>query len=346
MASTTRAHTTSNSPPAIMPSRLHHLSLLFLALSLSLAHLSHAAPARQDAPPPVLPGLGGLEGAAEELGDIGDLEDVASSGDVSGLEDTLENGDLGDFSGLAELAQETMANIDPEKAQEDLKGLNEKAKSIAAGEGSNEEKVEKIAEEVEGGLKKTAGIENKAKKDGKDEKSCFPGGAKVETEDGARVRMEDLRVGDRVRVAAGGTKAAFSEVFLFTHADAAYASASFVRVSAGGRALTAAAGHFVYKTDGGRPEAVAVEGLRVGESVLLNGAEVEVEKVERVRGKGLFNPQTVHGDIVVDGFLATTYTSAVRPSVAHALLAPVRAAYLKGGIDVSRAFEVCAGYFR
>lgn len=93
-------------------------------------------------------------------------------------------------------------------------------------------------------------------------------------------------------------------------------------------------------------EAVDVQKLMAGESVVVGGVPVVVEKVQRVAGKGLYNPQTVLGDIVVDGFLATTYTSAAKAEVAHALLAPVRAAYVTGGLDLSEAFEVFARYVR
>jgi hypothetical protein len=56
--------------------------------------------------------------------------------------------------------------------------------------------------------------------------------------------------------------------------------------------------------------------------------------VELVRGVGLYNPQTLHGDIVVDGVRASTYTEAVDPVFAHAVLAPVRAVYRWFGVEV------------
>lgn len=177
-------------------------------------------------------------------------------------------------------------------------------------------------------------------------KSCFPAAATAERPDGTRARMDGLRVGDRVRVAAGGGPDAFSWIFLFTHADPGYAGRDFVRVEAKGRVLTAAAGHFVYKVGADGLEEVDVEMLKVGESVVVGGVPVVVEKVQKVAGKGLYNPQTVHGDIVVDGFLATTYTSAVKAEVAHALLAPVRAAYMTVGLDLSLAFKIFARYVR
>jgi hypothetical protein len=40
--------------------------------------------------------------------------------------------------------------------------------------------------------------------------------------------------------------------------------------------------------------------------------------------EGLYNPHTMHGDIVVDGVHTSTYTDSVAPALAHALLWPVR----------------------
>lgn len=200
--------------------------------------------------------------------------------------------------------------------------------------------------EVPESLKGAAAGEGKGKRDGdaprfeeiedEDEKSCFPSAARVRVRSGAVVRMDELRVGDEVFVGDG-----YSRVFMFTHADAGFRG-SFVRLTAGGRSVTAAPGHFFYS--GG--DVVRVEKVAVGDVVFVDGREVLVEAVERVDESGLWNPQTVHGDIVVEGFKATTYTAAVEPGVAHALLAPVRAGYRALGVDVSAVFEACAGYVR
>ena len=48
------------------------------------------------------------------------------------------------------------------------------------------------------------------------------------------------------------------------------------------------------------------------------------------RARGLYNPHTLHGDVVVDGVLTSTYTGVVHPALAHALLAPLRQLYSAG----------------
>ena len=49
-------------------------------------------------------------------------------------------------------------------------------------------------------------------------------------------------------------------------------------------------------------------------------------QVTRVVAEGLYNPQTMHGDIVVDGVLASVYTAAVAPALVrlHMISSPAR----------------------
>lgn len=155
---------------------------------------------------------------------------------------------------------------------------------------------------------------------------CFPGDATVELDDGRHIRMADLAVGDRVRVSA----TAFSPVFLFTHKLPTGAH-TFVRLStASGASLRLTAGHYVYAN--GRLTAAAA--VRVGDALERSGPNPGCDVVtatDRVVGTGLYNPQTLAGDIVVDGLRASTYTTAVEPTVASALLSPLRALYRATG---------------
>lgn len=161
--------------------------------------------------------------------------------------------------------------------------------------------------------------------DDDDEPACFPADATVETPDGRLVRMDALRTGERVRVGRG-----FSEVVLWTHRDSSWVGDVFVQVRLGdGRAVKATRGHLVYVVRSGTEQVVALGDVRVGDGMfgaLADGGEgvVRVTHVARVTAKGLFNPQTAAGDIVVDGVRVTCYTKAVPAQAAHALLAPVR----------------------
>lgn len=152
--------------------------------------------------------------------------------------------------------------------------------------------------------------------------SCFPTFATTTLRDGSRVRMDELQIGYEVDVGNGQ----FSRVFMFTHRNADLRAAAYIRLHvAGGRILVAAAGHYVHTSRG----TIAIERVEVGDKLInYDGSHKTVISVDLDRtATGLYNPQTVAGDIVVNGFVATTYTDAVTPRAAHALLAPLRMMY-------------------
>lgn len=153
------------------------------------------------------------------------------------------------------------------------------------------------------------------------EATCFPADATVTLGSGEARRMDELRVGDEVHVGKGKT----SPIFAWTHQDANYRSSSYVKISAGDKAITLSPSHYVYANG----QAIPAEKVRKGDTMLgADGREpLEVTEVARVAAAGLYNPQTTDGNIVVDGFSVTTYTTAITPNVAHAFLLPVRAGY-------------------
>lgn len=152
---------------------------------------------------------------------------------------------------------------------------------------------------------------------------CFPSDASVEIEHGGVVRMDALAIGDSVKVGPNQ----FSKVFIFTH-KMADVSVDFVVIrTASGAALTLTNGHYIYANDA----LVAAGTVLVGDELMLgNGQRSSVTSVSHAAGRGLYNPQTLNGDIVVNGVVASTYTTSVNPGFAHVLLAPLRALSLFG----------------
>jgi Hint module len=151
--------------------------------------------------------------------------------------------------------------------------------------------------------------------------SCFPADATVVTFAGAVKRMDELLAGDRVHVGRGQ----FSEVFMFTHKSADVA-ADFIVIDAAlsGARLRVTPGHYLYVNEG----LAAASTVVVGDAIeLADGSVDTVAAVSSAVLQGLYNPQTLQGDIVVDGVRASTYTTAVAPVFAHAVLTPLRAAY-------------------
>ena len=181
--------------------------------------------------------------------------------------------------------------------------------------------------------------------------SCFPAAARVNVQraSGAveRVSMRALKLGDMVQATAQPT-VTFSPVFAFSHKASDVAVGTFVEIkltvdgipTPGDTALVLTEGHYVYANGA----LVAAGKVQVGDTVVTEaGATAVVAAVTRdVKGKGLYNPNTVHGDIVVEGVVVSTYTTSLSPAVAHALLWPLRTAWKTTGVDTSPVLEALA----
>jgi hypothetical protein len=128
---------------------------------------------------------------------------------------------------------------------------------------------------------------------------------------------------------------------MFTHKLIDTVNSFVVLSTSSGETLTVTPGHFIYINGALRAASEAAVGstLRLG-----TGGSTMITSVTATMSTGLFNPQTAHGDIVVDGIVASTYTTAVDPSVAHILLAPLRAVHALTGIGMT-AFESGAAAF-
>lgn len=99
-----------------------------------------------------------------------------------------------------------------------------------------------------------------------------------------------------------------------------------------GQSLSLTKGHYMYINGRLAP----AKSLRKGDIVELgNGRHATVDSVSSLTKAGLYNPQTVHGDIVVNGIRASTYTTTVEPLTAHSLLTPLRALYKRLGVTTS-----------
>jgi len=167
--------------------------------------------------------------------------------------------------------------------------------------------------------------------------ACFPAHATVQLVNGSSLRMDEISVGDKVLVNADKD---YSDVFMFSHRMPASAvTADFVKLQTEtGHELMLTPNHYLY-VNGNMAVASTV---KVGDTLRSqDGSAVIVTHVTSATAAGLYNPNTLHGDLVVNGIVVSTYTSDVNPTLAHAALWPVRLAYtLGGGADVlGQAFD-------
>lgn len=152
--------------------------------------------------------------------------------------------------------------------------------------------------------------------------NCFPRDATVERRDNAIVSMAELKIGDEVHVGNGE----FSPVYTFTHRLPSAGVTLIVLHTDCGRRLSLTGGHYVRVGKYG--DMRTAQAVRVGDDLVLgSGLLTRVASVEVARGEGLFNPQTIHGEIVVNGVVASCYTTAMDPVLGHAALAPLRALF-------------------
>lgn len=149
---------------------------------------------------------------------------------------------------------------------------------------------------------------------------CFPARAKVTLKNGLMKTMAELNIGDMVAVGRGK----YSQVFLFTHASPDTTHVFVTLTTDAGQHIALTPSHHLYVNGALEPAANVIVGdvLELGDGSMSTVAHADI-----VVDTGLYNPQTLHGDIVVGGVRASTYTNAVNPTLAHSLLAPLRAVY-------------------
>lgn len=215
-----------------------------------------------------------------------------------------------------------------------------------------------------------------AKGGGGGKSGCFPGAAAARLEGGGSRRMDELRVGDRVLAISKTGDLEYQDVYFFGHRDSE-AEAAFVRLElAGGAAFELTPDHFVHVlppsagADGvsvqlalSRARMAYAGDVRPGDAVLAlpsadsaggAGAGLRVSKVLRastVSRRGLYNPYTMGGSIVVDGVLASAHSAWLvddvfaaagashrLPAFFQGLFAPLRVAYRLAGPGFMQRF--------
>lgn len=149
---------------------------------------------------------------------------------------------------------------------------------------------------------------------------CFPASAMVQLEDGSRKTMDQVMIGDMLKVSANDQ---YSPVVFWGHKDEHAVSNNFVRVTfEDERVIMLTANHLVYVKNVLMPANRIRAGMSMKDGAA--GHDVVVKSVEfTMHAKGLYNPHTAHGDVVVDGIVVSSYGS-VAPHLAHALLAVER----------------------
>lgn len=150
-------------------------------------------------------------------------------------------------------------------------------------------------------------------------RACFPAGARVRLLGGREVRMDRLRIGDRVAFVDEMGRVRHSPVVLFTHRDGSSTRHEFVQIGLqSGETVALSPGHFV-------DEERTAASIAAGDHVrTADGSLSRVVSVQRIQAQGLYNPHPLSGHLIVDGVSVTAYTRWLKPAAAHAALLPFR----------------------
>jgi len=143
---------------------------------------------------------------------------------------------------------------------------------------------------------------------------CFSADTWVETESRGHVQVKSLLEGDRLRaldVATGDL--VFSKFVTYGHDDADMWVHYVQLTTASGKQLKISDTHLILKSSG---EFVFAGELQEGD-VLEN--EERIVSVDEALEKGAYAPLTEHGTLVVNGLVASCYSSFRSHSFAHAI---------------------------
>lgn len=145
---------------------------------------------------------------------------------------------------------------------------------------------------------------------------CFPGQATLTSTSGI-VRMDQLKHG--ARIAVGGSQ--HSNVFAFSHRDPS-SIGRYIRFTTDTHSsLAVSKGHYVFSDGILKPAHM----IRVGDVLDTRSGSARVTMVEpSVLMQGRYNPHTLSGEMLVNGFRVSSYTQELHPSIAHLLLSPIR----------------------
>merc|ERR1712038_1655020 len=138
---------------------------------------------------------------------------------------------------------------------------------------------------------------------------CFPGKSLVEVKGKGLVSLDQLNVGDKVKVATDS----FDRVYSFGHKKQSGKFSYFqIKTTENSKPLEISKNHMVFVVDikTGRKHAVPASYVKVGDWLYTDSIKpTQVENIITVFREGAYAPFTMSGTIVVNGVLSSSYVS-------------------------------------
>jgi len=135
--------------------------------------------------------------------------------------------------------------------------------------------------------------------------SCFSGDMEVIVQGKGIVRMQDLQVGDFVKIGRGEI---YEPVYAFGHrVPQRYAEFVQLHTNVDKRPLEMTGEHLVFLE--GKTNPVRADSIKAGDLLRGQDSNAVVQKIKFVHRNGIYNPLTSSGTILVNGVTASTYVS-------------------------------------
>jgi hypothetical protein len=187
--------------------------------------------------------------------------------------------------------------------------------------------------------------------------------------------VSDLKIGDKVLSVEPSTGAtSYSDVYFFGHRDSETVTNFYTVTTASGSSLQLSPEHYMYVSENGCNDSItsattlSPNFVKVGMGAWVNTAEgmkcSAITEIRQGEEKGLYNPQTLTGSILVNEMYASCYSAyddipvekflssfmtaenvaRTAPAAWHTVFAPVRSLYLANGPEwatrVTRPYDV------
>lgn len=193
---------------------------------------------------------------------------------------------------------------------------------------------------------------------------CFPGSALATLESGKEVPMSELKIGDKVLVVDSTTGATtFSDIYFFGHRNPEIVSNFYTVTTESGVSLQLSPEHYMYVSESGcndpitKATTLSPKLAKIGMGAWTKTSEgmkcSPIVDIRQGEEKGLYNPFTLNGSIIVNNVYASSYSgfdeipiesflsnfmnaenvARSAPAAWHTLFAPARALYEANGVE-------------
>lgn len=157
---------------------------------------------------------------------------------------------------------------------------------------------------------------------------CFPADALVYTQDRGPIQMQYVRIGDRLLTYSDSGQAMYDDVYMIGHKDTE-SFALFVSITTNdNQTIRLTSDHYIFVVRDHKMNEIPSRDVEVGDGLVVDQAKVvSVMAISQVRSRGLFNPYTRTGRIVVDGILASCHSSSMLDGIFHKFGIPLPTGY-------------------